>query len=92
MEKESDEVSDYFVFVALGFAGCYGTGPYASANSDGPVVDLSACAQRADTRVDPLCIHSCGLDLNSHVRRGRSAGSAGAANNMGEFPALPGWQ
>ena len=41
--------------LSFGLAGCYGTGPYASSNSDGPVVDLSACAQRADTRVDPLC-------------------------------------
>jgi hypothetical protein len=39
--------------LSLGLAGCYSTGPYASAN--GPVVDLSACADSADLRVDPLC-------------------------------------
>ena len=29
--------------------------PGANANGDGPVVDFSACADKADTRVDPLC-------------------------------------
>jgi len=41
--------------LSLGLAGCYSTGPYANANGDGPVVDFSACADKADTRVDPLC-------------------------------------
>jgi hypothetical protein len=43
------------LYLSLGLAGCYSTGPYASANSNGPVVDLSACADSADLRVDPLC-------------------------------------
>jgi hypothetical protein len=41
--------------LSLGLAGCYSAGPYASANSDGPVVDFSACADSPNTRVDPLC-------------------------------------
>jgi len=41
--------------LSLGLAGCYSTGPYASANGSGPVVDFSACAELADLRVDPLC-------------------------------------
>jgi hypothetical protein len=41
--------------LSLGLAGCYWTGPYASANGTGPVVDLSACAESTDLRVDPLC-------------------------------------
>jgi hypothetical protein len=41
--------------LSLGLAGCYWTGPYASANGNGPVVDLSACADSADLRIDPLC-------------------------------------
>jgi hypothetical protein len=41
--------------LSLALAGCYSTGPYASANSNGPVMDLSACADSADLRVDPLC-------------------------------------
>src|SRR5258708_40351524 len=40
--------------LSLGLAGCCCTGPYASANGNGPVVDLSACADSADLRVDPL--------------------------------------
>jgi len=37
-------VSDYFV-LSPWLAGCYGT-VLSQANSGGPVVDLSACAQR----------------------------------------------
>jgi hypothetical protein len=36
--------------LSLGLAGCYSAGPYT-----GQVVDLSACADSADTRIDPLC-------------------------------------
>ena len=41
--------------LSLGLAGCYGTGPYASANGNGPVVDFSACAEAPNTKLDPLC-------------------------------------
>jgi hypothetical protein len=41
--------------LSLGLTGCYWTGPYAGANANGPVVDLSACADSADLHVDPLC-------------------------------------
>jgi len=36
--------------LSLGLTGCYSAGPYT-----GPVMDLSACADSADTRIDPLC-------------------------------------
>jgi hypothetical protein len=41
--------------LSLGLAGCNRTDPYASANGDGLVVDLSACADSPNTSVDPLC-------------------------------------
>jgi hypothetical protein len=41
--------------LSLALGGCYGTGPYARADDDGPTVDFSACAESADLRVNPLC-------------------------------------
>jgi hypothetical protein len=41
--------------LSLGLAGCYRTDPYVNTNGNGPVVDLGACADSPDTRVDPLC-------------------------------------
>jgi hypothetical protein len=43
--------------LSLGLAGCYGAGPYASADGYGPAVDLAACAHSPvqRTRIDQLC-------------------------------------
>jgi len=49
-EKEKPMKYLTILCLSLGLAGCYCTGPYT-----GPVVDLSACADAADTRVDPVC-------------------------------------
>ncbi len=54
-EKEKTMKCLTILCLSLGLADCCCTGPYASANGDGPVVDLSACADSADLRVDPLC-------------------------------------
>jgi hypothetical protein len=43
------------LFLSLALAGCYRTDPYVNANGDGPIIDLSACADSAHTDVDPLC-------------------------------------
>jgi hypothetical protein len=54
-EKEKTMKCLTILCLSLGLADCCCTGPYTSANGDGPVVDLSACADSADLRVDPLC-------------------------------------
>ena len=49
----------YLIILGLSFglAGCFGAGPYASADGSGPVVDLSACAHSPvqSSRIDQLC-------------------------------------
>jgi hypothetical protein len=56
--------------LSFGLAGCFGSGPYASANGPtyGPVPDLGACARSPEptTRVDQLCNRQNGNPYGSN--------------------------
>ena len=57
-KREEERMKYLTIFcLSLGLAGCYGAGPYASADGYGPAVDLAACAHSPvqSTRIDQLC-------------------------------------
>jgi hypothetical protein len=57
-KREEERMKYLIIFcLSLGLAGCYGAGPYASADGYGPSVDLAACAHSPvqTSRIDQLC-------------------------------------